>query len=89
MDTELQKVKFDAKVASGIILGVVLTDYLRIRLHEWYEFGQPLALALGIFLAWTISLVLFGPGRLGRRRYMMVLILLSLAAYLVGRIGHF
>jgi hypothetical protein len=89
MDTELQKVKSDAKVASAIVIGALLTDYLRIRLHEWCKLDQPLAFALGIFLGWTMPMLIFGPGRVSKRTYMIVLTLLSLTAYVLGKRLHF
>lgn len=88
METESPKVKSDALAALSIVLAVLLTDYFRMQLHGWCGLSQPLAFALGLFLAWTIALLLFGPGRLSKRIYMLLLMLISLAAYITGRMAH-
>jgi hypothetical protein len=67
----------------------LLTDYFRFRLHDWGKLSNPLSGALGFLLSSTIVFLAWGPGRLTKRTSALIVIFLSLAIYIVGRLLHF
>ena len=69
----------------------LLTDYFRFRLHDWGKLSNPLSVALGFLLSSTIVFLVWGTGprRLTKRTYALIVIFLSLAIYIVGRLFHF
>ena len=67
----------------------LLSDYFRFRFHDWGRLSNPLSGALGFLLSSTIVFLVWGPGRLTKRTSLIVVISLSLAVYIVGRLLHF
>jgi hypothetical protein len=89
METEAPKARSDVRDVLAGVLPFLLTDYLRIRIHDWLGLTQPAAAAFGFFVAWLLSLGLFGSGRFGWRMFLLIILLGSLAVYFVGRLFHF
>ena len=69
-------------LASGI--AIFLTDYFRIRIHEWFGVSNPLSASLGFLLAFTLAWLLSGPGILRNRTYFLLVFLGSVTLYVVG-----
>jgi hypothetical protein len=90
--------KMAGKTSGGIseLMAMVtlflLSDYFRFRLHDWGKISNPLSGALGFLLSSTIVFLVWGTGprpRLTKRTSVIVVISLSLAIYIIGRLFHF
>jgi hypothetical protein len=89
METKLPltKSKTVDALASGI--AIFLTDYFRIRIHEWFGLSNPLSASLGLLLAFTLAWLVSGPGNLTNRTFFLLLFLGSVTLYFVGVRLHF
>jgi hypothetical protein len=101
--TAIEKLRSEALLVLSITIGSLLTYYFGTHFQKWFGFSGPPAFALGLFSAWTISWLVDRPKRLwfsfkwfgfNTRRatagaYFLLLAVLALAAYVVGRIMHF
>lgn len=78
----------------SIAVSIFLTDYFRMSLEKWFGFSFSAAIALGVFLAFTVSWFLHRPKKIFRRfeattrNYFVSLGVLSAAIFIIGPIMH-
>jgi hypothetical protein len=79
----------------SIAVSIFLSDYFRMSFEKWFGFSFSAAIALGIFLAFTVSWFVHRPKKIFRRfqatsrNYFVSLAVLAAAIFIVGRIMHF
>lgn len=93
---ESPKKESELRASLAIVLGAILMIYFEKRFPTWFGLSNPSALALAVLSAWTVVGFVQIPSKLfgytperPRVAYFLVVIALSLVAFLVGRILHF
>jgi hypothetical protein len=90
----LQK-ESDVMEILSIAVSVFLTDYFRMGFEKWFGISSSAAIALGVFLAFTVSWFVHRPKKIFRRfeattgNYFVGLAVLATAIFIIGRIMHF
>ena len=89
-----QASEFRQVLAYAVI--VFLAHYFRIRFNHWFGLTNPLAFALALFLASTLSYFIDRPRKLlgfaPKRPFLtfsLITAALAIVSYVVGRIYHF